>query len=264
MKHSHGFDEIMIVNPSEPGFSTNQGVRLMRFHYGEPPDMGYYAQPPETYGYYAEPPETYGYYAEPAEPYGYYAQPPETYGYYAEPPETYGYYAEPPEPYGYYAQPPETYGNYAQPPEMPGWGEAGMYGEIEPGYGQYEPVGYFAEEYPAMGYGEEYPSQSVGQYEPMGQYGQMPEMVGYGQYEPLAEEYPGMAYYAEPDMSGYVRETEPTFNAGCPLPTNVAGYDEGEDLAGYVRPTTVNPSCGQFISQPGPTPSVPETFRPLW
>src|SRR5215475_11278953 len=130
MKHSHGFDEIMIVNPSEPGFSTNQGVRLMRFHYGEPPDMGYYAQPPETYGYYAQPPETYGYNAE--------------------------------------------------PPEMSGWGEAGMYGEMEPGYGQYEPVGYFAEEYPAMGYGEEYSSQPVGQYESMGQYGQMPEMVGYG------------------------------------------------------------------------------------
>jgi hypothetical protein len=89
MKHSHGFDEIMIVNPSEPGFNTNQGVRLMRFHYGEPPDMGYYAQPPEAYGYYAESPETYGYYAEPAEPYGYYAESPEPYGYYAESPEPY-------------------------------------------------------------------------------------------------------------------------------------------------------------------------------
>jgi hypothetical protein len=236
MNHSHGFDEIMIVNPSEPGFSTNQGVRMMRFHYGEPPDMGYYAQPSEPYGYYAEPPDPYGYYAEPQEPYG--------------------YYAEPPDPYGY----------YAEPQEMSGWGEADMYGEIEPGYGQYEPIGYFAEEYPAMGYGEEYPSQPVGQYEPVGQYGQMPDMGGYGQYEPLAEEYPGMAYYAEPDMSGYVREMAPTFNAGCPLPTNVAGYDEGEDLAGYVRPTTVNASCGEFTPSPYATSSgsVPEPFKPLW
>ena len=65
----------------------------------------------------------------------------------------------------------------------------------------------------------------------------MPEMVGYGQYEPLAEDYPGMAYYGEPDISGYVRDMAPTFNPGCPLPTNVAGFDESENLAGYVRPT---------------------------
>jgi hypothetical protein len=61
-----------------------------------------------------------------------------------------------------------------------------------------------------------------------------------------------------------VRETEPPFNAGCPLPTNVAGFGESEDLAGYIRPTTVNAACGQFTGQPGQPPSVPETFKPLW
>ena len=156
----------------------------MRFHYAQPPEMGYYAEPPEMYGYFAEEP-----YLSEELPYG----------------EV--------EPYGYYAQPPEMYG----------------------------------------------------QYEPMGWYGQVPEMVGYGQYEPLAEEYPGMAYYAEaPDFAGYVRDVPPAFNAGCPMPTNVAGFGEMEPLAGYVRPTEVSPACRDFTPQPGPTPSVPETFKPLW
>ncbi|MGA7393493.1 MAG: hypothetical protein WCC08_23710 [Terrimicrobiaceae bacterium] len=73
------------------------------------------------------------------------------------------------------------------------------------------------------------------------------------------------------DVSGYVRETaEQPFNPGCPMPTNVAGfaeaepYAEAEPFAGYQRPGTVNPSCGQFTPQPGVTESWPETFKPLW
>src|SRR5262245_60923872 len=134
MRSNRGYDEVMIVNPYEPGSATNQGVRLMRF-YAAPPGMGYYSELPEGYGYYSQVPEGYGYYSEP----------PEAYGYYSEPPEGYGYYGEPPEPYGYYADP--GYGYYASLPEQ--------YGEVEPGYNEYEPMAYFAEEYP-MGYYNEY------------------------------------------------------------------------------------------------------------
>jgi hypothetical protein len=121
-------------------------------------------------------------------------------------------------------------------------------------------LGYYSEDLPMGAYAED-PT--------MAYYGAMPEMVGYGE-EPLAEAYPDMGYYGEPDMSGYMRDTPPAFNPGCPLPTNVAGYGESgpygeaEQMAGYTRPTEVSPSCGQFTPQPGPNPSVPETFKPLW
>jgi hypothetical protein len=87
-------------------------------------------------------------------------------------------------------------------------------------------------------------------------------MVGYGEPE-FAEEYPGMAYYGEPDYAGYVRETDGAFNPGCPLPTNVNGFDDG-GFAGYSRPATVNPSCDQITPQPGSAPLAPDTFKPLW
>ena len=51
MKLNRGFDEVMIVNPCIPGSTTNQRVRLMRFH--APPAIGGYG------GYYAEPPANY-------------------------------------------------------------------------------------------------------------------------------------------------------------------------------------------------------------
>src|SRR5712691_3071511 len=147
----------------------------------------------------------------------------------------------------------------AEPPEM------GYYAEEEPGYG------YFAEDYPVDGYGfaypvddyaQEYVPESVGYYGPMGWYGQ-PEVEGYGQYEPVVQ-YPGMGYYAAPDFSGYVRDVRPAFNAGCPMPTNVAGFGEPENFEGYVQPATVNATCDRFTAQPGTTPGEPETFRPLW
>jgi hypothetical protein len=188
---NRSFDEVMIVNPSEP----NGGGRLMRFHYGQLPEIGYYAEP-QDYGYYAEDP--------------YLAQ---------------GYAYGEVDPYGYYAETPEVYG----------------YGEPDI-YGQYEPVGYFAEE-PYLA--EEIP---YGETEPYGYYAQSPEMYGYG----------------EPDISGYVRDTAPTFNAGCPLPTNVSGFGEAQPFEGYVTPTEVSPSCSNFTPQPGATASVPETFKPLW
>src|SRR5258705_248551 len=108
-----GFDEVMIVNPSEPGRNANEGVRLMRFHagpmgyYAEPPEMGWYGQKPD-YGYYAEAPEMAAYGQAPD--YGYYAEPPEM-GY-AEP-EFAGYGEQ--EPVGYYAEDP----NIAYGEEMP-------------------------------------------------------------------------------------------------------------------------------------------------
>src|SRR4030095_11899934 len=103
MNANRGFDEVMIINPSEP----NGGGRFMRFHYAQPPEMGYYAEQPEMYGWGE--PEMYGQY----EPVGYFAEEPylaedyplgevDPYGYYAEPPEMYGQY----EPMGYYAEEP--------------------------------------------------------------------------------------------------------------------------------------------------------------
>jgi len=188
-----------------------------------------------------------GYYAAP-EDYGYYADAPEM-GYYGDP---YGYYADP---YGYYADQSDL-GWYADSPEMgyyayPGYGHYG-----EPGIGyygdQYDPVGYYADEWP------------------MGWYGDSPDLTGYGDYQPLSDYADEMSYYAQPEMAGYVRQTPPAFNPGCPMPTNVAGYSEGEQFAaeepfaGYQRPMTVNASCGQFTPQPGVSDFVPETFKPLW
>ena len=159
MNGNRGFDEVMIVNPSEPN-----GGRLMRFHYAQPPEMGYYAEPQEMYG----------------------------------------------------------------------WGEPEM-------YGQYEPMGYYAED-PYLA------EDPYGEVDPYGYYGETPEMYGYG----------------EPEMAGYMRDVAPAFNAGCPLPTNVSGFAETEPLEGYMQPSEVSPSCSGFTPQPGPTTSIPETFKPLW
>jgi hypothetical protein len=104
----------------------------------------------------------------------------------------------------------------------------------------------------------------------MGGYAQAPEMVGYHEYEPLSESPESTGYYGEPDVSGYVRRRPSSRSTGCPMPTNVAGFDEAEPyaeaepFAAYQRPRTVNPSCGQFTAQPGVTESLPETFKPLW
>ena len=197
----------------------------MRFYNGYAPAMGYY-------GYYGEPEQMYGQYDPGYGPVGYYAEDPylsHQYPYGEVDPYGYGYG------YGYYAV-----------PEYP-------YGQVEPGY---EPVGYYAAEDPYLA--QEYPYGEVdpygyyaepeypyGEYEPMEGYGQMPEMFGYDEYEPLEE------YYPEPGTAGYVRQSAPSFNAGCPLPTNVSGFGEEEPLQGYVRPATVNASCGQFNPQPG-------------
>jgi hypothetical protein len=79
MRDKRRFDEVMIVNPHDPRSDTRRGERLMRFHYVQPPEMGYYAAPdPYGYGYYGQEP----YLAEEyppgvGDPYGYYAQPPQ-------------------------------------------------------------------------------------------------------------------------------------------------------------------------------------------
>lgn len=223
------FDEVMIINPSEPN-----GGRVMRFYNGQPPAMGYY-------GYYAEPEYMYGQYDPGYGSVGYYAEDPylsEQYPYGEVDPYAYGYYAEPEYPYGQVEPGYEPVGYYAA--EDPYLAQEYPYGEVDP-------YGYYAE--------PEYP---YGEYEPMEGYGQMPEMFGYDEYEPLQE------YYPEPGTAGYVREMSPSFNAGCPLPTNVSGFGEEESLQGYIRPSTVNATCGQFNPQPGAEPPMPETFKPLW
>jgi hypothetical protein len=235
MARTRGFDEVMIVNPSTPG----HGVTHMRFH--NAPEFGYYAEPYE-YGYYAEPSE-YGYYAEPME-YGYgWAQAPPEYGYFAE--ET---------PYGE-ADP--YAGGWGEPTEFADWAGVG-YGEVEPGYAEAEPVGYFAQESPAYA---EQPYEGWAGPEDLSEYAEVPELVGWGEPEPLAEDAPA---YAAQNFEGYVRDVPSPFNAGCPLPSNVSGFEEADPLAGYIKPETVNAACGAFIEQPGGTPSVPETFKPLW
>jgi hypothetical protein len=299
MKRNLGFDEVMIVNPYEPGSNANQGVRFMRFN-GAPPEMGYYAEPPGQYGYYAEPPGQYGYYAEAPHMEGYYANAPEHYGefapgysqaepvgyiaenylmgyygdpyagayaeygpmgyygYYAEAPHMEGYYAEAPHMEGYYAEAPHMEGYYAEAPHMEGYYAEAPHME---GYNGYAPRGYYAES-PAQAQYAEAPGYA--------QYAEAGEMPGYANYEPLAETYSQMgdygAYGAEygEDYSGYVRETEPRYNAGCPMPTNVHGYGDVQAVDGYVRPSTVNPTCGQFTPQPKQSSVVPDGFKPLW
>lgn len=214
-------------------------------HYAAPAAPSYYGQAPAVYGYYAQAPE-YGYppaapelgwYAEAQEPFAGHGHPGEL-GYYAEYPEL-GYASEPVNGYGGYA----GYGAYQEPPDL------GYYGEPPGWEGYAEPVAYYAQEYPPQ---------------PVAGYGQMPEMVGYGDYGSLAENYPGAAGYADPAYAGYVRQQPPTYNPGCPMPTNVAGIGETEPLEGYVKPGTVNPTCDQFTPPPDGGASMPETFRPLW
>jgi hypothetical protein len=292
MRREKQFDEVMIVNPDQSSPSSNQRVRLMRFHnvmtpevagFAESEPYGYYAEPAE-YGYYSEVDPALGYYAEVEPAYGYYSEPDPALGYYAEAEPAYGYYSEPDPPLGYYAEADPAFGYYgeADPP-------LGYYSEAEPAYGYYaqaqefpgvgayngcdeyrtagtEPVGYYAEENPVGYYGED-PNQS------MGYYGQTPEMVGYGEADPqFAEDYPGVSFYGEQDFaepefagySGYTRDTPPSFNAGCPLPTNLSGYDDVDGYDGYTSPATVNPTCDTMTPQPGTSPSVPDTFKPLW
>jgi hypothetical protein len=227
----------MIVNPAPAG-PGEPGERTMRFHYyGQPEDVA-------GYGYYGEAPQFPGYAG-----YGHYGHPAQVAGY--------GYGYGPPQGlagYGY-AQPAEVAGyGYAEPAEISGYGYMG-----EP-----EPVGYFAEEMPVGYYGDD-PNMT----------GEMPEMVGYGD-DPLAEEYPGVAEYAEdyseygdyseyaePGVEGYVREVPSPFNAGCPLPLNT-GLAAGDEFAGYSKPGNVSPACTAFAEQPGSPSMVPDTLRPLW
>ena len=242
MKGYRDFDEVMIVNPFDPNVGFEQGVRLMGYPYTQMPNIDYYGQPVPP------PEEGYGYFADaPYQPIGYYAAMPEEAGW----------------------SQPETY-----PPYGPGYGHyQPLYGAGQPQPEPYEPVGYYADEYPPGVYGEDSPLDyyaddvypSVESYEPtVGWYGQPLVTPDYPQYGAPPEEYPLMGYYGGPEYAGYVRDVPPPFNAGCPLPTNVAGFSAEEQLEGYVRPVDVSPTCERFTPQPGPTPGVPETFRPLW
>ena len=243
------FDEVMIVNPSNGNINSDQRVRLMRFHDIYPPQVNGFAQP-QPYGYYGGP-QAYGYYGEDPALYGYYAEDPTadpTYGYYGDvdPNQVYGYYgqANPDQLYGYGP----GYGYYGDEtqPQATGW-EGYGYGQYVPAtYPDPGPVGYYAEEAPIYNMGQSYPPETAGYSEPQPQY-----------------DYPSVGYYGEPQYSGYAREVSPPpFNAGCPLPTNVSGIDDG--FAGYARPAPVNPSCNQFTEQPGSPVAAPDTFRPLW
>jgi hypothetical protein len=263
-RRHHGFDEVMIVNPYEPGTGPGRGATLMNM-YGTGPFSGYYGQPFDAWGHYAEPDEfADGEEFAELEPMG------ETDEYGAPWDDAYAEY----DPYGYYAE------------DLPLAGYAG-YGQVDPYFGQADPYGAYAGYPPAVA---AYPHMG---YAPLGWYGEMPEMVGYGPYgayEPI-EEYPEIAYYAEPEFEGYVRDVPPRFNAGCPLPTNVAGYDEADDMVGYdetedmaayedaedmaiydeaddlaayKRPMDVSPTCQQFTEPAYSAVLLPDTLKPLW
>jgi hypothetical protein len=120
----------------------------MRFHYAQPPEMGYYAAPdPYGYGYYGQDP----YLAE-EYPYGV------------------------GDPYGYYAQPQQM------APQMAPYAGPAFYGQVpyQPCYGP-APVGYYGEEYPVPGYGEEYPMGHYAEEYPYGPMGEPQEPGYYGQ-----------------------------------------------------------------------------------
>jgi hypothetical protein len=153
---------------------------------------------------------------------------------------------------------------YAQEP-MSGYAEPVAYYAEEPPMGYYAeepPMGYYAEEPPMGYYAEEPPmgyyadEQTVG-YCSDGYYADVPELVGWGDQETP------MGYYGDDPFAGYVRAGRPQFNPGCPMPTNVAGYEDSP-LEGYARPRTVNAMCESFKPQPDTTGELPETFKPIW
>src|SRR5262245_5055753 len=139
MKRKSGFDEVMIVNPSELGPDKTRRVTLMRFHNVFPSEMSGFAE--SDYGYYGEPIEDYGYFAE--DPYlsedSAYAEMDPAFGYFGEVEPGYGYYSEVDPAMGYYGEVDPAVGYYAEAPYygLGGWGEADVYGS---------PFGYFAEE----------------------------------------------------------------------------------------------------------------------
>ncbi len=246
MKRRRGYDEVMIVNPGPPGDGSEEGARLMQFGYG-PYGLGYYADP---YGYYEAPPGGYA-----APPSGYAAP-------YA------GYEA----PYGYYAEPQP--GGWGSVPAQPG-------GELE--YAEDDPFGYWGAGYGDDGYGYGYgyganqleadPYAYAEPYDPSGGYGWYAEddmgEDDFGEDEFGEGEF-GEGEFAEDDptagygYSGYVRGGQSPFNAGCPIPTNVAGFGEAETVEGYGPPPRVGATCDRFTAQGGGPAEAPETFRPLW
>jgi hypothetical protein len=188
---------------------------------------------------------------------------PSAFGYFHQPPEAaygYGYGYPAPAGYGYYAWPFAETDELADYAEDDPYGEADEYGETDEygeadEYGDYaedDPYGFYAEDDP---YGE-YADDDLAEADEYGAFAEAgPEMVGYGEDE-LGE--------YDPSLGAYVRDMDPAFNAGCPMPTNLAAYGEADDYAGYVRPGTVNARVQSFTPQPGATPGVPPTFAPLW
>jgi hypothetical protein len=224
-------------------------------YYGEAPDMGEFGEL-EPVGYFAEGPGFdqapelvgwggYGYAEDPLGYYGY-AEDPLGYGGYAE--EPYGYYGYAEDPYGYAEDP---YGYYAYAEDPYGYAEDPLaYAEDPYGYAE-DPLAYAEDPY---GYAEDPLAYAEDPY-------------GYAEDPSLA--YAEDPYgYAEDTYGAYVAE-RPLPNPACIVATNLSGFDETEygepvDLGAYVSPSTVNPSCSNFVPQPGSPPPVPETFRPLF
>jgi hypothetical protein len=241
-------DEVLIVNPSPPGFDPNQGDRIMLgYHAG--PGFGYVA---DGYGGFAADPYWAGGWAG---PFGSWAD---------EDPSMLGWAV---------GEAPGLYRDEGS--ELDGWADAGYgpYGWYADGYdlpdeeelGDWEGYedyddwddpdaledgcGYGGCGYGACGYADE---ETYGWYaDDEGAPGDM------GDEELYAE--------GEFDVAGYVREEDRPFNPRVIVTSGVSGYDQVDPgLEGYVRPGTVNAICTQFTPQPGAPPDLPDTLRPLW
>ncbi|MFN0172620.1 MAG: hypothetical protein ACKV22_40085 [Bryobacteraceae bacterium] len=274
MPQRRNFDEVMIVNPYDPG--SQEGATTMNFfrprgyprapgyppppHAYPPPGAPYPGPPmmaPSMYppqGFAPPPPEEFGYYGEPA---GYYAEAPE-YGYYGEP---IAYYAEAPE-YGYYGEP----ADYAV-------AEAPEYGY----YGEMEPVGYYAESPELVGWGVgEDPTGMGCTCNTGGRMQGYADYSGYGRYVPDEPPRSIPNVVAATNLNGYMGESpeysgagygeteygEPEYGEPEYGEPEYGEADYGETAYdGYVAPADISPTCTSFTS-PATKEFVPEHFRP--
>ena len=210
-------------------------------YYAEPPDLGYYAEP-DDFGFFAE--DEWDGYSEPDD-YGWYGED----DFYGEEPELVGW-----GPLGYYAEEDE-FADYADDiGACPMCGAPAGFGEIyedDMGYAEDDDYGWYGEADDYGWYGEEDDYGWVGEDDDYGWYG---EEDDYG-------------WVGDDDLEGYVKEVSPSFNPHVVAATNLSGfgeYREDDEFGAYVKPRTVNASCGKFVAQPGSGPPVPDTLRPLW
>ena len=271
MKHSD-FDEVMIVNPSPPGFDPVPGDNDMMGFYGSPHGMGEYVD--DDYDDYdggedydlEDEADMHGY-AEMDEegPYG---------AYLAEPA---GYASHPMPGYGWGA-----YDDLAAPMYVP-MGHVPMQGMPMSGVGMAPlsavpayaaaPYGYAQPGFapaPAYDYDEysDYDEYDLDDYDDFVDADYDHADPDYDMVMEADADYDDYDYDDYDDVDefaydGYERERPPAFNPIVAAAANLKGW-QGGGLAGYTRPETVNASCTGFKARPGRTVPLPDTLQPLW